>query len=109
NLERGKAIQIVARPGGDPDMERDPNCQADKADRPAHSLGERQKLATYYCHRWSARGAAFVPFVDRADRPDSLRFFAKATGAVPIRRRSWVQPVGGVPKCRGRAGDGSSD
>jgi hypothetical protein len=50
DLERGEAIQIVARPSGVPDMERGPNRQADKADRPAHSLGERQKPGTYDCH-----------------------------------------------------------
>ena len=48
NLERVEAIQIVAGPGGDPHLERDPNGQSGKAHHPAHSLGERQKPATYY-------------------------------------------------------------
>ena len=50
DLERGEAIQIVACPGGVPDLEPDPIRQADQADRPTHSLGERQKPATYDCH-----------------------------------------------------------
>ena len=60
DLERGEAIQIVSRPSGVPDMERDPNRQAGEADRPAHSLGERQKPETYTCHG-GQRKALIVP------------------------------------------------
>ena len=67
DLERGEAIQIVARLSGDPDVERDPHRQADKAHRPAHSLGERQKPATYYCHGWSAAKASLVPYADKGE------------------------------------------
>jgi hypothetical protein len=80
NLERGKAIQILAGPGGDPDMEPDPNRKSGKAHRPTHSLGERQKPATYNSHGWSAEKAAFVPFAGKERTAEFIEFLRMYRG-----------------------------
>ena len=86
DLERREAIQIVPVRGRDPDMERHPNRQADKADRPAHSLGERHEPATHNCHGGQLQSLN----LPEADKGENGRIQLDTTGGtqVPASRRA---------------------